>query len=39
MGYDTDLKSISTDDCKAILKSADLLPSRIVLKKKHHSPV
>jgi len=32
MGYYIDLKAISIDDYKAILKTADLLPSRMVLK-------
>jgi hypothetical protein len=32
MGYYIDLKNISLDEYKEILKSADLLPSRMVLK-------
>jgi len=32
MGYYIDLKAISIDDYKVILKTADLLPSRMVLK-------
>ncbi len=32
MGYYVDLKNISLDEYKAILKSADLIPSRVVLK-------
>ncbi len=32
MGYYIDLEKISTDKYKEILKSADLLPSRMILK-------